>query len=119
MQKTTLRKILNFWDNLVFGKINQNNGKQTDIRLVTNDRTRNIFASSLNFKGSKYISEFLQTFEMKKKKKKVKNEYGITLGLRKILIYEIHYDYMISKLGKKCQNFMQGYGKSDTINENK
>ena len=70
MQKTTLRKILNFWDNLVFGKINQNNGKQTDIRLVTNDRTRNIFASSLNFKGSKYISEFLRTFEMKKKKKK-------------------------------------------------
>ena len=49
----------------------KSNRKQSNIRFVTNERTRTRFASSLNFKGSfsSNISDFLRTFEIKKKNK--------------------------------------------------
>ena len=56
-----------FLNNSVYGKTIQNNRKQRDIRLITNERTRNTSAYSVNFKESKYILDFLQIFELKKK----------------------------------------------------
>ena len=46
----------------------KNNKKQSDIGLATYERTRNRFTSSINFKGSKYISDFL--FNLRNKKEK-------------------------------------------------
>ena len=43
----------------MFGKTIQNNRKQGDIRLVTNERTRNRVAFSVIFEGSNYILDFL------------------------------------------------------------
>ena len=52
--------------NSIFGKRIQNNKKQGDIQLATNERTRNRLTYSVNLKGSKYISDLFQIFEMKK-----------------------------------------------------
>ena len=52
-------KLYKFLNSSVFGKITQNHRKQRDIQLNTNRRIRNILASSLNIKGSKYISDHL------------------------------------------------------------
>ena len=41
----------------VFSKTIQNNRKGIGVRLATNKGTRNGLAFSVNFKGSKYISD--------------------------------------------------------------
>ena len=43
----------------MFGKTIQNNRKQGDIRLVTNERTRNRVAFSVIFEESNYMLDFL------------------------------------------------------------
>ena len=44
-----------FLNNPVFDKTIQNYRKQRDMRFITNERTRNRLASSVNCKRSKYI----------------------------------------------------------------
>ena len=89
-------------NNLVFGKIIQNNRNQREIRLVENERTRNQLASSVNFKGIKDISDFLWILEMKKEVKMSSSTFAceLVLGLSKVLIYEFYLDYMIPKRRK-------------------
>ena len=55
-------------NNSLLRKTIQNNRKRKVIHLVTTEKTRNRLTSLVNLKGSKYISDFLQIFEMKKKK---------------------------------------------------
>ena len=52
-------KLYKFLNSSVFGKITQNYRKQRHIQLNTYRRIRNILVSSLNIKGSKYISDHL------------------------------------------------------------
>ena len=59
-------------NNSVLGKTIQNNRKRKVIHLVTTEKTRNRLTSLVNLKGSKYISDFLQIFEMKKNNNEVK-----------------------------------------------
>lgn len=62
-------------NNSVLVKTIQNNKKQRDIRYATNGRTRNRLTTSVNFKGSKYILDFFQIFEIKKIKWKWIHKY--------------------------------------------
>ena len=54
-------------NNLVFIKTIKINRKQSDIWLVTNEKTRTELVFQVNFKGNKYVSDFTRIFEMKKK----------------------------------------------------
>ena len=69
-----------FLNNSVIGKTIQNNRKQRVIRLITNETTRSRFASSVNFNGKKYISDFLRIFEIKKTPKNSKMNLPIFVG---------------------------------------
>ena len=89
-------------NNAVFGKTMENVRKHRDIKLVTTDKRRNQLASEPNYHTTKYFSENLTAIEMKKKKKKVKVNKPIYIGMSildisKTLMYEFWYDYIKPK----------------------
>ena len=47
-----------FFNNSVFDRKIQNDRKQRDVQLITNEKQKKRLASSGNFKGSKYVSDF-------------------------------------------------------------
>ena len=84
-------------NNSVYGKTMENVRKYRDIRLVTDDKKRSIFASEPNYYITKYISKDLLIMEMKKRE--VYMDKPIYLGqaildISKTLMYEFWYDYL-------------------------
>ena len=61
-------------NNSVFRKTMKNVRKHRDIKLVTKEKTRNQLVSESNYHAIKGFSENLVAMEMKKKKKRNKNE---------------------------------------------
>ena len=47
-----------FFNNSVFDRKIQNDRKQRDVQLITNEKQKKRLASSGNFKGSKHVSDF-------------------------------------------------------------
>ena len=89
-------------NNSVFGKTMKNVRKHTNIELVATDKKRYQLISEPNYETTKWFSENLLVIEMKKVKVKMdKPVYlGLSiLGISKILMYEIWYDYMKRKYG--------------------
>ena len=71
---------------------------------MTTDEKRNKLASEPNYHTTKRFSENLLAIEMKKKKKKVKMNKPIYLGMSildisKTLMYKFWYDYFKPKYG--------------------
>lgn len=52
----------------MFGNTIRNKRKQSNIRLVTNEKTRNRLASSVSYNGIKHKSGNLEMFDMSNKK---------------------------------------------------
>ena len=91
---------------IIFGKTTENVRNHRDIRVVTTDKIRSIFASEPNYHSTKYISEELLIIEMRKVE--VKRNKPIYLGqaildISKTLMYEFWYDYIKPKYGDKAR----------------
>ena len=72
MQKIDFEKDFSkLMNNSVFGKTMENVRNHRDIKLVTYDKRRNIFASEPNYHSSKHISKDLRIIEMKKVEEKM------------------------------------------------
>ena len=77
-----------------------------DIKLVTYDKRRNIFASEPNYHSSKHISKDLMIMEMKKVEVKMNKPIYLgqaILDISKTLMYEFWYDYIKLKYGDKAR----------------
>ena len=92
-------------NNAAFGKTMENVRKHRDIKLVTTERRRNYLVSEPNYHTTKFSTEYLLAIEMKKTQilmnKAVYLGLSILLELSKILMYELWYDYVKPKYGKK------------------
>ena len=89
-------------NNSFFGKTMENVRNHRDIKLVTSEKRRSIYASEPNYHSTKYISEDLLIMEMRKVE--VKMNKPIYLGqailvTSKALMYEFQYDYIKPKYG--------------------
>ena len=95
-------------NNTVFVKTMENVRKHRDIKLVTTDKSRSQLVLEPNYHTTKWFSENLIAIETKKAK--VKMNQPIYLGfsildLSKIVMYEIWYDCIKPKYGKKAELF--------------
>ena len=93
-------------NNSVLGKIIENVRKHREIKLVTTNKRRNKLVSELNYHTSKWFSKNLVAIEMKKTQ--VKMNKLIYLGFSildssRIVMYELRYDYIKPKYGKKAR----------------
>ena len=90
----------------VFGKTMENVRNHRDIKIVTTDKRKSIFASQPNYHSTKYIPKDLLIMEMKKTEVKMNKPIypgqGI-LDLSKTLMYEFWYDYIKPKYGDKAR----------------
>ena len=82
----------------------ENVRKNTDIKLVTRERRKNYLVSETSYHTTKFFTENLLAIETKKKLDSY--EKSVYLGLpilelSKILVYEIWYNYVKPKYGKK------------------
>ena len=93
-------------NNSVFGKTMKNVRKHRDIKLVTTNKKRNKLVSEPNYYTTKWFSENLTAIEMKKTKVKMNKPIYLVfsiLDLSKAVMYEILYDYIKPKYGKKAK----------------
>ena len=85
-------------NNAVFGKTMENVRNHRDIKLVTSDKRRSIFASEPNY--------HLLIMEMKKVEVKMNKPIYLgqaILDISKTLIYEFWYDYIKPKYGDEAR----------------
>ena len=102
-----LFKLMN---NSMFGKTMENIRKHKNIWLVTNETKYKKLVMKPNFKDGRKFSENLMDVEMGKSKiKMTKVVYlGQTLlNLSKMVMYEFHYNYMLSKYGDDDKRSIQ------------
>ena len=100
------REFFKLMNNSVFGKTMENVRNHRDIKLVTSDKRRNIFASEPNYHSSKHISKDLMIMEMKKVEVKMNKPIYLgqaILDISKTLMYEFWYDYIKLKYGDKAR----------------
>ena len=93
-------------NNSVFGNTMENVRKHRDIKLVTRDKRRNLLVSEPNYHTIKWFSEDLIATEMKKTKVKMNKPIYLgllILDLSKIVMYEVWYDNIKPKYGKKAK----------------
>ena len=93
-------------NNSVFGKTMENVRNHRDIKLVTSEKRRSIYASKPNYHSTKYISEDLLIMEMRKVKVKMNKPIYLgqaILDISKPLMYEFWYDYIKSKYKHKAR----------------
>ena len=114
------KKFFKLMNNAAFGKTMENVRKHRDIKLVTTERRRNYLVSEPNYHTTKFSTEYLLAIEMKKTQilmnKAVYLGLSILLELSKILMYELWYDYVKPKYGKKKSKIvLYGYRKSHCI----
>ena len=84
----------------------QNDRKHRDIKLVTTEYKRNKLASEPNYQSTKCISKHLLVMEMKKTEGKMNNPIYLgqaILDLRKTLMFEFWYDYIVPKYSDKVK----------------
>ena len=72
-------------NNSVFGKTMENVRKYRDIKLVTTDKRRNQLVSEPNYHTTKWFSENLLAFEIKKIKVKMKKPVYLGLSILKLV----------------------------------
>ena len=106
MQKMILKKTFKLMNNSVFGKTMENVRNHRDIKLVTSDKRRSIFASEPNYHSSKRISKDLMIMEMKKVEVKMNKPLYLgqaILDISKTLMYKFWYDCIKPKYGDKAR----------------
>ena len=89
-------------NNPVFGKTMENVRNHRDIKIVTNNKQRNKYASEPNYHTTKRISKNLLIMKMKKTEVKMNKPIYIgqaILDISKTLMYEFWYDYLKPKYG--------------------
>ena len=77
-----------------------------DIKIVTTDKRRSIFASESNYHSSKRISKDLMVMEMRKVEIKMNKPIYLgqaILDVSKTLMYEFWYDYIKPKYKEKAR----------------
>ena len=77
-----------------------------DIKIVTTDKRRSIFASESNYHSSKRISKDLMIMEMRKVEVKMNKPIYLgqaILDVSKTLMYEFWYDYIKPKYKEKAR----------------
>ena len=93
-------------NNSVFGKTMENVRNHRDIKLVTSEKRRSIYASEPNYHSTKYISEDLLVMEMRKVEVKMNKPIYLgqeILDISKTLMYEFWYDYIKPKYKEKAR----------------
>ena len=93
-------------NNSVFGKTMENVRNHRDIKLVTSEKRRSIYASEPNYHSTKYISEDLLIMEMRKVEVKMNKPIYLgqaILDISKTLMYEFWYDYIKPKYKEKAR----------------
>ena len=91
-------------NNYVFGKTMENVGNHRDIKIVTSDKRRKRLVSEPNYHSHKKLPDHLMAIEMKKTRVKMTKPLYLgmsILGISKILMYEIWYDYISPKYGDR------------------
>ena len=89
-------------NNSVFGKTMENIKKHRNIKLVTTEEKYLCTVMKPNFKSGVLFGENLMGCEMRKIKLVMNKPVYLSqavLDLSKIVMYEFHYDYMVSKYG--------------------
>ena len=92
--------------NSVFGKTIENVRSHRDIKLVTSNKRRKQLVSEPNYHSCKTFSDYLMAIETKKTRVKMTIPLYLDmsiLDIRKILMYEIWYNYIIAKYGDKAK----------------
>jgi len=93
-------------NNAVFGKTMENLRKRVTVHLITSpDKLRKRIASPA-FDAFRIFSENLAAVNMKKTKLYLNRPIYVgfsILDLSKVLMYEFHYNYMVSKYGSNCK----------------
>ena len=93
-------------NNSVFGKIMENVRNHQNIKLLTNNETRNKLVSQPNYHTTKYFSENLLAIEMRQTKIIINKPVYLgqaILDNRKTLMYEFWDDYIKPKYQEKAQ----------------
>ena len=96
-------KLLN---NSFYCKTMENVRGHIDIKLVTNNKKRNVLASEPNYHGTKHISEELLIMEMKLRELYMDKPLylgQVILDNSKMLVYEFWYDYLRPMYGDKIK----------------
>ena len=91
-------------NNAVFGKAMENVRKHRDIKLATAERRRNYLVLEPNYHTTKLFTEYLLPVEILKTQILMIKPVYLGLSIRelsKILMYELWYDYVKPKYGKK------------------
>ena len=93
-------------NNSVFGKMTENIRKHRNVKLVTTEEKYLHTVMKPNFKSGVLFGENLMGCEMGKIKAVMNKPVYLgqtILDLSKIVIYEFHYDYMVSKYGNRLK----------------
>ena len=91
-------------NNSVFGKTMENIRNHKDMKSVTSDKKYLKYDMEPNFKGGHPFSKHLFAMEMGKAEIKMnKPVYQGILDLSKVLMYEVHYDYMTPRYCSKVK----------------
>ena len=91
-------------NNAVLGETMENVRKHRDIKLITT--RRNQVVSESKYHTTKFFTEYLLAIEMEKTETLMNKPVYLGLSileLSKILMYEIWYDYVKPKYGKKAK----------------
>ena len=91
-------------NNAVFEKAMENVRKHRDIKLATAERRRNYLVLEPNYHTTKLFTEYLLPVEILKTQILMIKPVYLGLSIRelsKILMYELWYDYVKPKYGKK------------------
>ena len=106
LRKNFEKNFFKLMNNSVFEKTMENVRNHRDMKLVSNDKRRNILASEPNYHSSKCISKDLMIMEMKKVEVKMNKPIYLgqaILDISKTLMYEFWYDYIKPKYGDKAR----------------
>ena len=98
------KDFLKLMNNAVFGKAMENVRKHRDIKLATAERRRTYLVLEPNYRTTKLFTEYLLAVEILKTQILMIKPVHLGLSIRelsKILMYELWYDYVKPKYGKK------------------
>ena len=98
------KDFLKLMNNAVFGKAMENVRKHRDIKLATAERRRNYLVLDPNYRTTKLFTKYLLAVEILKTQILMIKPVYLGLSIRelsKILMYELWYDYVKPKYGKK------------------
>ena len=107
MAKSSFEKdFYKLMNNSVFGKTMENKRKRSDIQLVNNEARMKKLVSKPSFKSFRIFNEDLAGVHMLKTNLVLDKPIYVgaaVLDLSKILMYEFHYNYVVSKYGANAK----------------